>query len=115
MAGNFSYLFFHQSGFRYSTILRFSFLWVAPKDQRISPRRPPAAAAPSAPAEAPAKTYSDAFKGMSFGKSTQDSQEVFQIRLLKPNVVILNKDVIDSSPRRSTVVPCLGFTAWRRT
>ena len=67
-----------------------------PRGSKNKPKEdPPAVAVPSAPAEAPAKTYSEAFKGMSFGQTTKDSQEVFQIRLLKPDAVIRNKDVLD--------------------
>lgn len=66
-----------------------------PKGSKNKNVETPATGTPSAPPAAPAKTYSEAFKGMSFGQSTKDSQEVFQIRLLKPDVLIHNKNVLE--------------------
>ena len=53
------------------------------KSKDESPLAGQSSSAPPAP-----KLYSDAFKGMSFGKTTPDLQEVFQIRLVHPTQAI---------------------------
>jgi hypothetical protein len=66
-----------------------------PKGSKNRVRDEKPAAEPGASAQPAPKLYSDAFKGMSFGKTTSDSQEVFQIRLVHPTQAITHRDVLD--------------------
>jgi len=57
--------------------------------------QPPSEEDPSSDSNTPPLDFSAAVKGKRFGREENDKQKVFQLRLLKPAVVIRNQDVLD--------------------